>query len=171
MTEYNENEAPQETTADTDFKTEAEYKAEAVAEVPEQTNALSMTAGLAAPPSPTLDTEDGGSDWDAEGFTPPTLEEMPTEGPGSPGFDIYAPENAQYLNPEPSNEDETVPEPTEVEDFDDEDVKTALESETSDGPGEVDVNELPESDVPAGTELAEDYPDLEPRGEDLEEKA
>jgi hypothetical protein len=155
--------------SNTDFETEAEHNAEAqaqteaVAEVPEQTNALSMTSGLAAPPSPTLDTEDGGSDWDAEGFVPPTLEEMPTEGPGSPGFDVYAPENAKYLNPQDDSEapvsDET------ADSHDDEDVKAALEAETADGAGETPEDQLPESDVDPNEELAEDYPDLEPRGD------
>lgn len=171
MTEFND-EKPDETEADTDFKTEAEYKAES--EVPEQPlDATAMTSGIPHPPSPTLDTEDGNSDWDHENFVAPALEDMPTEGPGSPGFDVYAPENAKWLNPtvesdEPADSAEddeaNAPLPDEVED--DEDTKAALEADTADGPGDTDVNQLPESDVPAGTELAEDYPDLEPRGDD-----
>ena len=47
-------------------------------------------------------------------------------------------------------------------------VEAALQRETQDGPGTDDLDSLPESDVPAGEKLAEEYIDLEPRGEDLE---
>lgn len=151
-----EPQAPHADGGNTDFETEAE----ATDAVPEQTNSLSITSGIAGPPSPTLDTEDGDSDWDPDNFIAPTLEDMPTEGPGSPGFDVYAPENAKWLNPEPdsadtSEDDEAnAPLPDEVED--DEDTKAALERETDDGPGEVPVDQLPKSDIPAGTELVDD---------------
>lgn len=152
MTEYDDTK-PAETEADTDFETEAEHQT--------PTDATSMTSGIAAPPSHLLDSEDGGSDWDAENFVAPTLEDMPTEGPGSPGYDVYAPENAKWENPEQADE------PAEDSDHDDEDVESALSAETADGPGDTPVDQLPESDVDPNEELADDYPDLEPRGDDV----
>lgn len=74
------------------------------AEVPDAAPAPSRSteyrAAQSDPPSASLDTEEGNSDWDPEKFTPPTLEEMPKEGPGSPGYDVYAPENARWEQPE-----------------------------------------------------------------------
>lgn len=129
-----------------------------VQEAPQKTSgSTEYRTAQSDPPSASLDTEEGNSDWDPAKFTPPTLEEMPKEGPGSPGFDVYAPENAKWLNPQ---DDETA-------DSNDDDVKTALERETADGAGETPVAQLPESDVDPNEELADDYPDLEPRGDDL----
>jgi hypothetical protein len=170
-----EPQAPHADGGNTDFETEAEHNVES--DVPNQPlDATGMTAGIPAPPSPLLDTEDGGSDWDHENFTPPTLEEMPTEGPGSPGYDVYAPENAKWENQaeadapvEGTQEDDeaNAPLPDEVED--DEDTKSALEADTADGPGDTDPAELPKSDIPDGEKLVDDYEDLEPRGEDLDD--
>jgi len=155
-----EPQVPHADGGNTDFETEAE----ATDATPEQTNSLSITSGIAGPPSPTLDTEDGGSDWDPDNFVAPALEDMPTEGPGSPGYDVYAPENAQWENPQDDSTEvdstdgddaeANAPLPDEVED--EEDTKAALERETADGPGEVPVDQLPESDIPAGTELVDD---------------
>lgn len=169
MTEYNENQPNVE--QDTDFETEAEAQVDEQPQV-EQTNSLSMTSGMAAPPSPTLDTEDGGSDWDPDHFTPPTLEEMPTEGPGSPGYDVYAPENAKWEDPalvaEAQNPDEVVadgevdeatanaPLPDELPDEDATDVQVALERETADGPGFENESELPQPDAQSSVEDDED---------------
>lgn len=151
--------------------TEFETEAEATNIVPEQSNALAMTSGPASPPSPLLDTEDGNSDWDHEGFVAPTVEDMPTEGPGSPGFDVYAPENAKWLDPQTATnadaEAQAQAGDATADSNDDEDVKAALERETADGAGDTPVDQLPESDVDPNEELADDYPDLEPRGEAL----
>jgi hypothetical protein len=91
-----------------------------------------------------------------EPYVAPAVQDLPKTGPGSPGFDVYAPENQNDYDLDGG-------EPAEkLEDHDDEDVQAALERSTDDGVGETDPADLPESDVPAGEELAEDYPDLQP---------
>lgn len=59
-----------------------------------------LNAATGAPASEHLDVTDGGSTWDAKSFVPPNLDDMPKEGPGSPGYDVYAPENAKWEHPE-----------------------------------------------------------------------
>lgn len=157
----NELEAPQETEADVEEQTEEQHEAAHIARIqtgPVQKDlSIAFSSGVADPPSPTLDLKEGDSGWGPETYTPITLGEMPAEGPGSPGYDVYNPSNALPYVAKFSG--------LPLDNHDEEDVQAALARETHDGLGETPEDQLPESDVDPNEELAEDYPDLQPAPE------